>query len=334
MRKGARWSEIAILSRDGSGEELLGLTLTDKGIPHFLEEKKPLAGTPIAKTLLYACRFAAGLGEEDEVRSYIKDGVFAVSEKERFCLEQYVSTWSLTAPAMLRDTPFTMNPAGYYVKEEADEKELAEVLAAREKIFAPIRTLSTALENETVGEKVNALLAFLDAIGAEKVHFAKLKATEEADDFQRAAELGGAWNALLEALGAFVRALGDSRCDKLRFTEQLTLALSGSLPGALPPGQDRVQVGRVDFSRPAGASYIFLTGVNAGIFPAPEQKGGLFPKGEKNELLKQGYRLPGGEDSLFDEFFYFYLATARKKVLWTMPPSPFWANGSRPSCPP
>lgn len=313
VRQGARWSDIAILSRDGNGEELLGLTLTDKGIPHFLEVKKPLARTSIAKTLLYACRFAAGLGEEDEVRSYIKDGVFAVSEKERFCLEQYVSTWSLTAPAMLRDTPFTMNPAGYFVKREADERELGEVLAAREKIFAPIRTLSAALEKETVGEKVNALLAFLDAIGAEKVHFAKLKASEEAEDFERAAELGGAWNSLLEALGAFVRALGDSTCDKLRFTEQLTLALSGSLPGALPPGQDRVQVGRVDFSRPTGASYVFLTCVNAGIFPAPEQKGGLFTKCEKNELLGKEYRLPGGEDSLSDEYFYFYLATAFAK---------------------
>ncbi len=313
VRRGARWSDIAILSRDGGGEELLGLTLTEKGIPHFLEEKKSLARTPLAKTLLLACRFAAGFGEEDEVRSYIKDGVFAVSDEDRFCLEQYVATWSLSAPAMLRDAPFTMNPAGYSEIKEADLRELEQVCAAREKIFAPIRTLSTALEGETVGEKIRALLAFLDAIGTERVHFAKLKASQDADDFERAAALSGTWNALLEALDAFARALGDGKSDKLRFTEQLTLALSGSLPGALPPGQDWVQVGRVDFARPAGASYIFLTGVNAGVFPAPEQKGGLFPKGEKNELLLKGYRLPGGEDSLSDEYFYFYLAAAYAK---------------------
>lgn len=313
VRGGARWSDVAVLSRDGSGEELLGLTLTEKGVPHFLEEKKPLARTPLAKTLLLACRFAAGFGEEDEVRSYIKDGVFAVSDEERFCLEQYAATWSLTAPAMLRDAPFTMNPAGYFVKGDAEIRELEEVNAAREKIFAPVRTLSTALEAETVGEKIDALLAFLNAVGAERVHFAKLKACADADDFERAAELSGAWNALLEALGAFARALGDGKSDKLRFTEQLSLALSGSLPGILPPGQDRVQVGRVDFSRPTDASYIFLTGVNAGVFPAPEQKGGLFPKGEKNELIGLGYRLPGGEDSLSDEYFYFYLAAAYAK---------------------
>ncbi len=313
VRGGARWNEIAILSRDGGIEELLGLTLSEKGIPHFLEEKKPLARTPLAKTVLLACRFAAGYGEEDEVRSYIKDGVFAVSEEDRFCLEQYVSTWSLTAAAMLRDAPFTMNPAGYFIKGAAEEQELERVNRVRESVFAPIRTLSKALEGESVGEKINAILGFLDAIGAEKVHFAKTKACTDADDFEKAAALSGTWNSLLEALSAFGRALGDQKSDKARFTEQLTLALSGTLPGTLPPGQDRVQVGRVDFARPTGAKYIFLTDLNAGVFPAPEQKGGLFPKGERSELTELGYRLPGGEESLSDEYFYFYLAAAYAK---------------------
>ncbi len=317
VRSGARFREIAILSRDGSTEELLGLTLSEKGIPHFLEEKKPLARTPLAKTVLLACRFAAGLGDEDEVRSYIKDGVFAVSEKERFCLEGYVATWSLTASEVLRDTPFTMNPAGYFEKSDRDSIELEQVNLAREKIFAPIRTLSNALNTHTAGEKITAILAFLDAIGAEKVHFSKLQACTDADDFEQASALNGAWNALLEALAAFGRALGESKSDKNRFLEQLTLALSGTLPGILPPGQDRIQVGRVDFARPTGTKYIFLTGVNAGVFPAPEQKGGLFPKGERNELTELGYRLPGGEESLSDEYFYFYLAAsfAKKELI-------------------
>ncbi len=313
VRGGARWNEIAVLSRDGSGEELLSLTMTEKGIPHFLEEKKPLARTPLAKTLLLACRFAAGFGEEDEVRSYIKDGVFAVSDKDRFCLEQYVSTWSLSAPAMLRDLPFTMNPSGYFKPDDADRAELERVNRVRETIFAPIRTLAAALNGETVEEKITAVIAFLDAIGAERVHFARLKECTEAEDFQRAAELSGNWNGLLEALAAFGRALGNVVSDKTRFADQLTLALSGSLPGTLPPAQDRVQIGRVDFARPAGAEYIFLTGVNAGVFPAPEQKGGLFPKRERNELSRHGYTLPCGEDSLSDEYFFFYLAAAYAK---------------------
>lgn len=313
VRSGARYRDIAVLSRDGSGEELLALTLTEKGIPHFLEEKKPLARTPLAKTVLLACRFAAGFGEEDEVRSYIKDGVFAASDRDRFCLEQYVSTWSLSAVAMLRDHPFTMNPSGYFKPNDADLAELERVNRVRETVFAPIRTLSSALNGETVEEKIAAVLAFLDAVGAERVHFARLKRCEDADDFETAAELAGNWNGLLEALAAFARALGDTVCDKARFADQLTLALSGSLPGILPPGQDRVQVGRVDFARPTDASYIFLTGVNAGVFPAPEQKGGLFPKRERAELSSFGYKLPGGEDSLSDEYFFFYLAASYAK---------------------
>lgn len=317
VRCGARWNQIAILSRDGSGEELLSLTLTEKGIPHFLEEKKPLARTPLAETVLLACRFAAGYGEEDEVRSYIKNGVFAVSDKDRFCLEQYVATWGLTAPAMLRDTPFTMNPAGYFKKSEADLGELDRVNRAKEQIFAPIRTLSTALEAERVEEKITAVLAFLEAIGAERVHFARVKTCTDADDFETASLLNGAWNGLLEALGAFAGALGDTKSSKSRFLEQLTLALSGSLPGTLPPAQDRVQVGRVDFARPSEASYILLTGVNAGVFPAPEQKGGCWTRGERSELTELGYKLPGGEESLSDEYFYFYLAAsfAKKELI-------------------
>ncbi len=310
IREGASFGEIAVLSRDGAGEEILSLTLAEKGIPHFLEEKRPLCRTALCRTVLLACGFALGQGGESDVRSYIKNGVFLLSDEERFCLERYVSTWSLTPKKMMHPAPFTMNPEGYFTFEEnsAEKRELDLVNKVKEKVFSPIRDLSLHLAAGKVEDRISAIIAFLTRIGTEKVLDEKIRLAAEKDDFEEVAALLGTWNSLLEALSAFGRTLGEKECDGERFLSLLDLALSGSLPGILPPGQDRVQIGRVNFSRTEETRYVFITGLSAGTFPAPEAKGGIFPRREKDLLRELGYPLPGGDDSIADEYFYFYLA--------------------------
>lgn len=314
VRQGAHYNEIAVLSRDGAGEEILSLTLKEKGIPYFLEEKAPLFRTPLARTVFLACRFALGLGTESDLRFFLKNGVFSLADEKRFCLERYVATWSLTPKKLLGTKPFTMHPEGYvsfrepYSEENEDRKELALVNFVREEVFSPIRDLALILTKGSVSERICGIVAYLSRIGAESLLGAKIKEAKEKGDFEEAAEICAVWNSLLEALSAFGKALGEEECDGERFLSLLEIALSGNLPGSLPPAQDRVQIGRVNFSRTKNTKYVFITGLSAGSFPAPPGKGGLFPEREKDFLREKGFQLPGGENSIADEYFYFYLA--------------------------
>lgn len=309
-RQGVKWHEIAVLSRDGTGEEILRLVMKQKSIPSFSEEKRSLGTTALAATLLSAVAFSLGMGDADEVRTFLKDGIFSASDEARFALEQYVSTWNLRPRALLRPAPLTMNPAGYYAFTDEHRSELDTVNRAKEQIFSPVAALGYALAGGTVADRIGALVSYLEAVGARKVLLARVASAEKQDDYETVGVLTGEWNALLEALSAFGRALGSTTPTPERFYTLLTLALSGEMPGLLPTGQDRVQIGRVGFARPEGIRFVFLTGLNAGVFPAPEHKGGLFPAREKEILRELGYPVLGEDDSLSREYFYFYLTAS------------------------
>lgn len=314
VRGGARWKEIAVLSRDGAGEELLLLTFEEKGIPAFLEEKKDLIRTPLAKTVLLGVRIALGKADEEDVRSYLKCGVLQGEEEELFLLEQYVATWSLSGKKMLSPEPFTMNPEGYFEMREAEKAALLRINAAKERYFAPLRRLSEALfARQAISEKISAIVEFLSCIGLEKKIGLAISSAKAEGDYEEAGRLLSEWNSFLEALSALGRALGEKECAPARFLDLIALALSRSLPGELPPSEDRVQVGRVSFSRPEGAKYVFLLGLNHGVFPQSEPILNFLAKKERAALAELGYSLPGGEENLSDEYFYFYLAAASAK---------------------
>ncbi len=317
-REGVRWNQMAVLSRDGADAEILALTLEEKGIPYFSEERICLARTPLAKTLLLACDMILGKGREDVVRNYVKNAVCRVPVAERFLLENYLYTWGIYGKQFL-GAPFTMHPDGYFTPDEKSRESLVRINEVKETMAEPLRRLRMALVAGKNEEKIAALVAFLGDIGSEEVLFQQVEEAKKQDDYEKAAFLVQNWNCLLEGLSSLGRALGDRESDGARFLSLLQLALDMPLPGAVPPGQDRVQIGRVNFSRPENAECILITGLNAGVFPAGEKKGGVFPRREREELRALGYPFPDSDESLSDEYFYFYLAAAyaKKELLFS-----------------
>lgn len=311
--KNVRWNEIAVLSRNGEGDRLLALTLESRQIPFFLEEKKPVEEDPLAETLLLAAKIALGEGGEEDVRRYLSVGQFLYRDENRYLLEKYVSTWSLSGKRCLQLKPFFQNPDGYFELNEESREELSRVNLAKEEIFSPLRQLSLALAVGTNEKKVAALIAFLNRIGAEKVMSEGVEQAKERGDFALAGERVRAWNCVLEKLSHLALALGEKESEGMKFYSLLRLTLSGDLPGSVPTGQDRVFIGSVAFARPTDAKYVLLTGMNAGVFPAEEKKGGFLSPAQRETLSEWGYPLSAGEVNQNNECFYFYLALSWAK---------------------
>lgn len=308
VRKGARWNEILVLHRNEDSLPLIALALEEEGVPVFSEEKRPLSSSPLARTLLLACRIAQRKARREELRAYVKKGVFSCPEEERFLLDEYLGTWSIHCSAALWEKPFVMNPDGYLEPTEESRRELEKVNVAKEMAFAPIRRLAVGLEEETVAGKISALFRFLSEIGAEKLLFQELENAKARGDFSAAGELGRAWNSLLSALDETACVSGNEICSGEDFFALLTLALSRSLPGEIPPGQDRVQIAPLGFVRPENSRFVFLAGMNAGVFPAPGGKAGVLGHREKELLAEMGYPVSTGEREMRNEYFLFYQA--------------------------
>lgn len=310
VAEGARWQDFAILYRSPENQLLFQLTLEREGIPVFTDEAKSVADSPLAKTLLLAARIASGDARESVVRAYLNAGVFLCPEEERFLLEKYVATWSLSGRRLLDGNPFSMNPDGYMPKNEEQEERLRLVNRGKKTVFDPLRSLSMALATGSCAQKISALVAFLVKIGAEKILRQREADDQKAGRYHEAGEVVRMWNCILERLSGLGRVMGESQVAPEEFLSLLTLTLSGSLPGSLPSGQDRVQMGPIGFVRPEEVRHVFVLDFAAGLFPAPAPQGRILTQEERETLFARGYPISFSEREQSQEYFLLYLAAS------------------------
>ncbi|MBP5288989.1 MAG: PD-(D/E)XK nuclease family protein [Clostridia bacterium] len=307
--EGCAWREIAVLSRDRGTDLLLSQVLTEQGIPHFLEEKRPLAETPGARLLLLAAKIALDLAFRGEERAYLQNPLLDLEDEDRFLLEKYVATWRLSPAVLRRAGPFDKNPDGYADFDDRTRAELARINAARERVLAPLQGLAVALSAEPTAEKVTALVSFLRAVGGENASRRMIAAARQRQDFEEAASVARAWNCALSRLGTLAEIAGDRPVSGRDFFRLLGIALGGDAPGEVPPAQDAVFLGTVDFARPGDVKKLFLIGMNAGVFPRGETPGRLFSDVDRDWIYARGYALSHPELRRKEEAFYFASAT-------------------------
>ncbi len=308
VRSGMRYREIAVLSRSGAEDDLFGFVFDQCGIPHFSEKRTPLSESALAETVLTAVAMAKGDTRRETLHAFLRHAILPVPEEERFLLKKYAVTWSLSGSAFLSGVPFDRNPEGYLPEEKEPQKqELAAVNAATRRVFDPVRRLSFALASPKARDKVGAVVNFLRDLDVEKSVFAKIAARREAGDFEEAGALSRNWNRVLERLGSLSLALGEKETDNAAFADLLTLALSGEEAGAVPPSQDLVMLGALPFTRQRVRA-VFVTNLNAGVFPPEESGGGILTPREKEALAGAGFPFPERAQAQQDEFFLFYLA--------------------------
>ena len=313
LQKGAKMREIAVLSRTPENEECTAIALEERGIRCFWERRAPLEKCPAAKTVLLGAAIALRDRREETVRAYLQSAVFSCPEEERFLLEEYAATWQIGGNVWLSEDAFTQNPEGYGPLTARAAQTLDKVNRAKHTVFLPLRRLATGLAAGTNEEKIMALIAFLRDAGTEEIVFREIDARKNEGDFEEAGALLRSWNTVLERLSALARTLGEETSDDAHFLDLLRVALSGSLPGAIPPGQDRVFLGQVGFARPEDVRHVILTDLNAGVFPRADRTDGLFLLSEREALTDMGYRLETGEAAGDRETFLFYLTCALAK---------------------
>lgn len=90
--------------------------------------------------------------------------------------------------------------------------------------------------------------------------------------------------------------------------------------GVIPGGYDCVMIGDIERTRLDDIKVLFIVGVNDGIVPKSDNRGGIISQLEREELAKNHMELaPTARERVFIQRFYLYLAVTKpsKKLYLT-----------------
>lgn len=296
---GARYRDFAIVARRTEPYTgVLDTALAEEGIPLFLSAREGVDGFELIKMIssVYAI-FTRNFRRED-VLTYLKCRFSGIPEEEIDLFELYTDRWHISGPLFLRREDWRMNPLGYTAQKTGQNEEtLAAVNRVRKAFYLPLaRFEETAKGKHPVRKHATLLFEFLRQLQAEeqlRERAVRAKAEGREAEADRLSRLMGA---VLDTLDLAVEVMEDTPLSMEEFAEILSLLFATVDLGQIPTSADEVTAGDADTLRTAPTKFIYLLGVNEGIFPAEVRENSLFSMAERKKLEELGFPIsPSGD---------------------------------------
>ena len=306
-RSGLRYREMAVIVSDPEAYmPLLTRVFQRRGIPAFLDRKRPVTGHAAVDAAVSALAAVSGEYRAADVLRLVKTGCAGVADADGEALEQYLVRTGVTGSGFL--SPFTRGE----VTEGAER--------ARQAVMGPLKALQAGLRGRTVSEKVRALYEYLTAIGLKERLTRRTEALLAEGRIQLMEEHAQVWNALMGALSQMDGILGDLPMGRSAFSELFTEGLAGWELGVIPGTSDQVLLGDVTRTKSRMVRALFVAGVNEGLLPATRGDDGLIDDSELAAMEKagasvwEGSEQRGARDRLD---LYTALSKARERVFFS-----------------
>ena len=273
--KGIRYREMAVVVSDlDSYAGLIRRACAKRGIPIFLDRKRPLVAHAAADAVLAACGYVSNNYHADDLMRYLKSGFANCAEEDAEELDLYLRRTGLRGSLLTK--PLSRgNPS--------EGAERARACAA-----AALEPLGKGLARASIQEQVRALYQFLLQIGLQRQLQARaeeLQAQERLPDMQEHAQV---WNLLVSLLDQLSEILGELKIGRAGFFRLLEEGMRGVSIGVVPGTADQGVVGDVVRTRSRRVRALFVVGANDGLLPRPQQNDGLLDDAEIIELQHQG----------------------------------------------
>lgn len=305
--EGYRYRDFTVIMR--REEDYCGIiddAMEKYGIPFFMDLPQEIESKPLIAFLLGGLQTVQNYWNSDDLFRWLKTGMLGLEAEEIALLENYCYLWNLSGKQW--ETKWTAHPEGFSEEwsEEARE-ELDRINALREGILRPLRELTRLRGVHTGLEFATGLYRFL----------------EECQSAQRLKELAGRlaeqglprvaeeqlrlWDILIGILDQMVLVLRETPMELKRFVRLFRLAVNTAKISFIPQTLDQVLVGGADHIRPDEPKWVFLLGVNQGVFPAAVSTGGIFSEKERKTLRENGLELSANaEERAAEERFLTY----------------------------
>ncbi len=273
--RGIRYREMAVVVSDlDAYAGLIRRSCARRGIPIFLDRKRPLSGHAAADAVLCAVGYVANGFHPDELLRYLKSGYAGCAEEDAEELDLYLKRTgqrgSLLGKPLSRANP-------------SEGAERARACAA-----AALEPLGKGLARASVAEQVRALYRFLLQIELQRQLEARAEALQRAERLAEMQEHAQVWNLLVALLDQLAEILGECKTGRAGFYRLLEEGLRGASIGVVPGTADQGVVGDVVRTRSRRVRALFIVGANDGLLPRPQQNDGILDDAEIRELKRQG----------------------------------------------
>lgn len=274
-RAGIRYREMAVIvSAPDAYMLLISRVFGRRGIPVFLDRKRPVSGHAAVSALLYAIAAVCDDFPANDVLALAKSGYADVSRDDAEALELYLLRTGLRGNALL--TPFSRGT----VPAAAEH--------ARDACVRPLVRLRAGLNGRTVSEKVRAVYAYLTDIHLCEKLQARAETLLAEGRIPLMEEHAQVWNTLVTLLDQLDAIMGDVSMRRDAFRALLAEGLSGLELGVIPSTSDAVLIGDLARTKSRAVRALFLLGVNDGLLPAARGDDGVIDDRELTAMERAG----------------------------------------------
>lgn len=198
---------------------------------------------------------------------------------------------------------------------EAQLGELEQLRKEQMELFSKLRDAFTGTK-ATVREQSQALYGFMQKLKIEQQLKEREEEYRESGDFVKEREYAQIYRIVMDLLDKMTALLGDDTLRISEYAEILDAGFEAAKVGVIPTGYDRVTVGDIERTRLQGIKVLIFIGVNDGIIPKNEARGGMISQLEREELAKCNLELaPTARERVFIQRFYLYLALTKPSQL-------------------
>lgn len=331
-----RFGDIVVISRElDLYRGILDPVFARYGVPLFFDTRRDVETHPLMATTLAALEIIAGDFRIDPVLRYLKAGLSGFEILETAQVENYLLTWDIEGAENWR-RPWKQNPDGFAASiSPAEEAQLGQLNALRERIAAPLLDFAAKLEAAPgASAMAEAVYRFLIAVGADRAVGSACRELTEAGEVELADEYRQIWDKLMNVLDQTARTLGDETMPVREFTDLLRLCITGTELGHIPPSLDQVTAGDAEHIRAGNARAVFVIGLAEGVFPRTHAVGGVLTDAERQKLIGLGLELsPPAHEQAVEERYLAYLAftCASERLYLSCPRSDTSGRAMRPS---
>lgn len=307
-----RYQDIVLIGRDlDSYIQPIHARFADYEIPFFMDERFDVMAQPFTAVILYALEAVKSHYRSEALFSLLKTDLLPFSMEEVALLEEYTYVWDISGAQW--EEPFLLNPAGFGKIGVQEQQRLDEIESLRQRLMAPLKTLSKKIQNCTGKALVTALYAFLLEGGVLEA----LKTQDARDDFVRRDDTRALFDQIMDLWDQYAQVLGETPYPVGRHCELMRLTLSTADVGQIPQALDVVTIGTADRIRPNRPQFVFLIGANEDIFPATAMREGILSEHEREKLSEAGLSLtqPFQMRVLEERFFAYTAMTAASRGL-------------------
>lgn len=311
-----RYRDFAIIS--GAIEEYgsyVPQIMEEFGIPFFLDTTKNILLHPFLEFVRSLLQVIEDNFSEEAMFRYLRCGLSQISEDEIDLLENYILAAGIRGKKK-------WEARFIYTTHEVTEEDLEALNELRIRVMEPFSELTAVFRKKgaTVRECTTALYQFIVSLQIEQQLKYRENQYKEAKDLAKAKEYAQIYRIVMDILDKMATLLGDEVMDISEYAKVLEAGFEAAKVGVIPGGYDCVMIGDIERTRLDDIKVLFIVGVNDGIVPKSDNRGGIISQLEREELAKNHMELaPTARERVFIQRFYLYLAVTKpsKKLYLT-----------------